>query len=309
MEPDRWLGVEVRHLAALQAVASTGSFHGAAVELGYTQSAISQQIATLERAVGATLIERPGGPRPVSLTDAGRLLLRHAEAIVARLSAAKADLAALADGTAGTLRVGTYQSVAARILPTVLRRFRQAWPAIDIQLAESNDDRELLEAVECGDLDLTFSVLPLLDGPFEALEILRDPYVLLAIPGSRIATQPSPPTLREVAGERLIGTRHCRTVEHIEAYARTKGYALDISMRSDDNGTIHAMVGAGMGAAVMPMLSVDHNDPNVVVRELRTPLPPRIIALAWHRDRVRTRAAEAFVALAQEFCDDLATAA
>ena len=70
MEPDRWLGVELRHLAALEAIATEGTFGRAAEKLGYTQSAISQQIATLERIVGEQLIERPGGPRPVSLTEA-----------------------------------------------------------------------------------------------------------------------------------------------------------------------------------------------------------------------------------------------
>ena len=95
MELDRWLGIELRHLAALKAVAEEGSFRGAAESLGYTQSAISQQIATLERLVGAKLIERPGGPRAVSLTEAGQLVLRHAEAITARLAAARADLESL----------------------------------------------------------------------------------------------------------------------------------------------------------------------------------------------------------------------
>src|SRR5215208_7063252 len=103
MEPDRLLAVELRHLLALQAIAEHRSFGRAAVALGYTQSAISQQIAALERAVGERLVERPGGPRPVSLTEAGQLLLRHAEAIVARMQAAAADLAAYSDGEAGTL--------------------------------------------------------------------------------------------------------------------------------------------------------------------------------------------------------------
>src|SRR3712207_7437198 len=91
MEPDRWFGVELRHLAALQAIAEEGSFGRAAQRLGYTQSAVSQQIATLERIVGERLLERPGGPRPVSLTEAGRRVLPHAQAIVARLDAGQAD--------------------------------------------------------------------------------------------------------------------------------------------------------------------------------------------------------------------------
>src|SRR5881392_1638575 len=123
MEPDRWLGVELRHFAALQALADEGSFGRAAGKLGYTQSAISQQIAMLERIVGERLVERPGGPRPVTMTEAGRLLLRHAESIIARLQAAQADLAALSAGEAGSLRVGTFQSVGAKVLPAVMRRF------------------------------------------------------------------------------------------------------------------------------------------------------------------------------------------
>src|SRR5258705_12106821 len=111
MERDRWLGVELRHLAALEAVGRTRSFGGAARELGYTQSAVSQQIAQLERLVGQQLVVRPGGPLPVSITDAGTLLLRHADSIVARLDAAQADMAAYAEGAAGPLRVGIYQSV------------------------------------------------------------------------------------------------------------------------------------------------------------------------------------------------------
>src|SRR4051794_36751224 len=146
-EPMAWLGVELRHLAALQALAEEHSFGRAAHRLGYTQSAISQQIATLERIVGERLVERPGGPRPVTLTEAGRLLLRHAESIMARLQAAQADLAALSAGAAGTLRVGTFQSVGAKVLPTVMRRFREGWPEVEIALHEAHSDAELATMV------------------------------------------------------------------------------------------------------------------------------------------------------------------
>src|SRR5207253_143248 len=124
---DCWPGVELRHFAALRAVAAERSFARAAKQLGYTQSAVSQQIAALERAVGARLLERPRGRNLVEPTEAGELLLRHAERIVASLRAAKADLSALAEGTTGSLRIGTFQSIGMSILPTLLSRFRTAW--------------------------------------------------------------------------------------------------------------------------------------------------------------------------------------
>src|ERR1700760_1409374 len=196
MDSDHWLGVELRHLAALQAVAEEGTFGRAATRLGYAQSAVSQQIATLERIVGNRLVERPGGSRPISLTEAGTVLLRHADGIVARLRAAQADLQALQAGTAGSLRIGTYQSVGARVLPEVMLRFSAAHPQVDVQLSES-EDGALLHQVETGDLDLTFIQLPLPDGPFEAIELLRDPHMLV-VPASSPLASGQPPSLREV---------------------------------------------------------------------------------------------------------------
>src|ERR1044071_9844697 len=155
MEPDSWLGVEVRHLAALQALAAEHSFGRAARRLGYTQSAVSQQIATLERIVGERLVERPGGPRPVSVTEAGELVLGHAESIVARLQAAQADLHALQTGEAGTLRIGVFQSAGARLLPEIMRRFTEQWPQIEVML-EEHDDEEIATAVERGEVDVGF---------------------------------------------------------------------------------------------------------------------------------------------------------
>src|SRR5438094_8574919 len=124
MSANDWLGVELRHFAALEAVARTRSFGRAARELGYTQSAVSQQIAQLERVVGQKLFHRPGGPRRVEPTEAGLLLLRHADAIVARLDAARADMAALGEGAGGTLRVGGFQRVGANPTPAAVLSFR-----------------------------------------------------------------------------------------------------------------------------------------------------------------------------------------
>jgi DNA-binding transcriptional LysR family regulator len=294
-----WLGLELRHLIALKTIAEAGTFGRAAQQLGYTQSAISQQIAMLERIVGQRLIERPGGPRPVSLTEAGEVLLRHAEAIAARLQAAQADLAALDAGDAGPLRIGTYQSVGARVLPELLRVFSAEWSQVEITLQESADDRDLIAQVERGDLDLSFVVLPIDLGPFESIELFRDPYVLVVPTGSPLAERERTPTLRELVDHPLISHRTCRTTKHVEDRLRQAGREPNIAFRSDDNGTVQGLVAAGVGIAIVPRLTVDEADPAVKVVDLGERIPPRLIGIAWHRDRRRARAAEAFVELAK----------
>jgi len=306
MEPDRWLGIELRHLAALEAVGRTRSFGGAARELGYSQSAISQQIAQLEKVVGQRLVERPGGPRPVSLTDAGTLLLRHADAVVAQLEAAQADMGALAEGAAGPLRVGIYQSVGARLLPGLLRRFSEKWPRVEIQLREEADDAELLRLVERGELDVTFGDLPLDDGPFEFVELLRDPYVLLVAADSPLAARDAAPSFRELARIPLI---EWRTRSEVEEFLRGRVPGLNVVFRTDDNGTIVGLVAEGIGSAVVPQLVVNPRNPAVAALPFGTRIPPRVIVLAWHRDRWRTASAKAFVEEAQRVAEEFSPAA
>jgi len=178
----RWLGVEMRHFAALKEVAETGSFSRAASRLGYTQSAISQQVAALERSMGSRLLERPNGTQKVTLTRAGARLLEHAEEIVARMSAAAADLDGLSDEQ--VVRVGIFQSVAVNLLPRILAELSGRAPEVEVELDERTVDADLLAAVERGDLDLTFGMLPLANGPFEPVELLHDPYVVVALADS-----------------------------------------------------------------------------------------------------------------------------
>jgi molybdate transport repressor ModE-like protein len=305
MEPDNWLGVELRHFAALEAVAREGTFGRAAQSLGYTQSAVSQQIQTLERIVGERLVERPGGPRAVSLTEAGTLLLRHAEAIVARLHAAEADMAALAEGHGGRLRVGTFQSVGARVLPAVMQRYAAAWPHVEIQLTDSPTDEDLLRMVERGELDLAFAMPPLLEGPFDALELLADPYVLLVPADHDLAARPRA-SLADVGDLTLIGNRMCRSTALAEDELAQRGVAVEVAFRSDDNGTVQGLVGAGFGVALVPLLAVDRNDERVRALELDPAIPQRRISLVWHRDRHRSPAARAFAELAAEVCAEVA---
>ncbi len=298
MEPDSWLGVEVRHFAALQALAEEGSFGRAARRLGYTQSAISQQIATLERIIGEQLVERPGGPRPVYLTEAGELLLRHADSIVARLRAAQADLQALRAGERGRLRVGTFQSVGARVLPEIMRQFTAAWPAVEVELVEM-DDEEIERALERGELDVGFVLLPVVDAPLETIELLRDPYVLVVQAGSPFAVATRAPKLKEIAVHPLVSFRSGRSIEPVEAAIHGVGVEPRFTFRSNDNPTVQGLVAAGVASAILPRLTVDVADRRVVVRELGDAVPPRIIAIARHRDRYHSPAARAFVETAR----------
>jgi DNA-binding transcriptional LysR family regulator len=298
MEPDRWLGVELRHLAALEALASEGTFGRAAEKLGYTQSAVSQQIATLERIVGERLVERPGGPRPVTLTEAGRILLRHAESIVARLQAAQADLAAFSSGEAGSLHVGTFQSVGAKILPEVMRRFRSAWPGVEIELQESHLDTDLCDGVERGDLDLAFVQLPIDNPSLETLELLRDDYVLVTAADSPLAAGKRPPSLREIGEQPLIGYRTCRATELVVDQIRTTGIEPHFVFRSNENGVVQGLAATGVGVALVPRLAVDENDDSVRIVGLGPKIAPRIVGIARHRDRYHSAAARAFVSTA-----------
>jgi molybdate transport repressor ModE-like protein len=299
---NKWQGVEFRHLEVLQAIAERGTFWAAADLLDCSPSAVSQQVAALERLVGQRLVERSPGRRRVLVTEAGQLLVRHAEAIVARLRAAEADLSALASGAAGTLRVGTYQSVGARILPAVLREFAGGWPGIQVRLTEGAvDDEALLRMVERGELDLTFAALPLQDGPFEAAALLEDPCVLVV---PRDAPLVSTPSHEQWAGLDLIGFCRGRLITAAEERLRRMGVEPQIVFRTDDNGTMQRLVAAGFGAALAPRLTVDEADPTIRVVPLDG-FPSRLIGLAWHRDRLRSPALEGFVERARAVCAGL----
>lgn len=302
MEHDRWLGIELRHLAALEAIAHERSFHAAAGRLGYSQSAVSQQIATLERIIGGRLIERPGGPRTVFLTELGKRVLAHAEAITARLYAARADTEAMLSGESGTLRVGTYQSVSERILPPLLSRYRTSRPQVRVSLLESESDDELLTGVERGELDLCFALLPLPTGPFGHVVLMHDPWMLLAPADHPLAARSTPISLAETASLPLIGARLHRCRMDIDAHFRGGGLNPDYVYRTDENGTVHELVAAGLGIGIVPELTVNPRDERVTTVPLDPQVRPRTIVLAWHQDRYQPPAAAAFIEHATTLC-------
>jgi DNA-binding transcriptional LysR family regulator len=302
---DSWAGVELRHLAALEAIAAERSFRGAADRLGYVQSAVSQQLAVLERIVGARLVERASGARSVALTPSGALLLHHAGAIIARVQAAKADLDGLSAGHSGTVRIGAFQSVVARVLPPVLERFAAACPSVEVTCGEWPTDTPIFELVADGALDLGFGELPLEPGPFASCELLRMPAALLVAADSPLARREEPPTLAEIARLPHIGRQTGRTALRGEERLRSLRGTLDVVFRSDLNGTTCELVAAGRGVALVWPLCVDPSDERIALIDLGEQLEPLRLGLFWHRERLLTPAAEELGEIARAVCADM----
>jgi DNA-binding transcriptional LysR family regulator len=299
MAANSWLRLELRYLAALEAIAATGSFGGAADELGYTQSAVSQQIAALERLIGQALIDRPGGRRPVGLTQAGSLLLEHAEAALARLRMAQAQLEALGQGEAGTLRVGTFQSVGIRVLPGVAARVAETHPDLRLEIHEAGCDLDLLDRVQHGDLDVTFCILPARAGPLATEELMEDPYRLL-VPADSPLLEAGEVPLDALGSLPMIGYRGCRTEERVFSYLRGLGIDPNRVAYAGDNAIIQAMVAAGRGVALLTRLSIDETDPHTVALKLGDWVPARRVGLGWHPEQESAPALQAFIATVRE---------
>jgi DNA-binding transcriptional LysR family regulator len=302
----QWLGVELRHLAALQAIDAERSFRGAADRLGYVQSAVSQQLASLERLVGARLVERTRGHAGVELTEAGTLLLHHAGQILAMLSAARADLETLTSTAQSRLRVGTFESVGTHVIPRVLMDLATSHPGLTVETTEAPNDDGLFAAVARGDLDCAFAELPLNPGPFDVAELMSDPSVLLVAASSPLAQQPHPPTLKDIARLPLATPQNWRMTDLINQHFRNAGLGATYPLEIASNTAIQALVSTGLAAALMPRLAVDPNFPQTRVIELDGLFPARTLVLYWHRDRVYGSALAAFVAAAHKTCLELA---
>jgi DNA-binding transcriptional LysR family regulator len=262
-------------------VEAAGSFSGAARELGYTQSAISLQIAQLERIAGSRLVQRRGGRHPVTLTRAGQRLIRHSRAVLDQIRAADADLAALAAGEAGTISLGTFQSVSARLLPASLRRLGETHPLVDVQLNEAPYEQQpaLLAA---GQTDLAFVLLPV-DGPFETRELMHDPFLFISPAHPPKEANNRLPPLAQLARRPLISWQSGPLT--VEALLRAHGHEPHVVFRSDDRATVQNLVAEGLGAAVLPRIALQLPDPRIVAIDASRHIPPRRIGLAWHRDR------------------------
>ncbi|MGW4427272.1 LysR family transcriptional regulator [Streptomyces tendae] len=258
--------IEARHLRVLRAVASTGSFSAAGRELGCTQPAVSQQMKALESSVGTPLLVRTG--REMRLTQAGEALVRHAAGIIAGLTAAEEEVAAIAGLRAGRVRLVSFPSGSSTLVPTALAALRAAHPGTRVFLeeAEPPNSVELLREGDC-DVALAFRY----EGAAGAEEwddlvvrpLLTDRLVALVPDAHRLARTEGSVAIGELARESWIaGCPRCRgqLVEVCEG----AGFSPRIDFATDDYPAVVGLVGAGLGVAVLPQLAVESVRPRGV---------------------------------------------
>src|SRR5690242_16432903 len=277
--------LDSRRLRVLCEVARQGSFSAAAAALGYTQPAVSRQIATLEAEVGAVLVRRV--PAGAVLTDAGRLLVERGEAILARLADAETELRALAGLEGGTLKLATFASAAASVVPIAVARFRERYPAIELSIT-MGDPEESVPRLRAGELDLVLSHAPLetvgeagvLDmtafADLEPVHLFDDPMYVAMPAGHRFAEVPRL-RLADLAEEwwMLATTNSCPDARLFLRACHAAGFEPRLAFQNDDYSAILGFGAAGVGLALIPdMISRGGRD-NVVIRTLEPPPPPR----------------------------------
>jgi molybdate transport repressor ModE-like protein len=302
VDPGSWQGVEFRHLAALESIATEGSFSAAAAKTGYSQSAISGQIATLERLIGVRLVRRIRGSRKVTLTLEGERLLEHARAINARLSAARADIEQLEQNGTQSLRIGTFQSVSQTLLPDVVRGLTAA--GTSLTLREDKEVEHYAEMLRSGELDVAFVLLPVDDGEVEAIELLRDPWVLVVRTDHPLVWKQRPATADDLSNLPLITFEQLPAQRLIEGSLRAAGAHVRVVTRMGDSASVLSMVSAGLGCGLVPRLAVEAEAGAARLNGLRfLPLddqPPRLIGLAWNRQRAADEQIRRVVELAAD---------
>ncbi|WP_026851859.1 LysR family transcriptional regulator [Glaciibacter superstes] len=292
--------IELRLLAAMNAVSEEGSFGRAAARLGYTQSTVSQQIAALERAVGGAVFDRPGGPKPVRITPlgsvvlgAGRELLANAEELSDAVDRFKAG--------DGRIDIGTFQSVSNVILPSVVHRLRDEFPNCDIRLSEEEPDQP-----QIGDLDLLFYDGPI-DGDVERVKLLDDPYLLVAVAGAFPAGAVA---LEQLDNEPMVAWPLTCDQPGMEQALARGGARPQVVFRTAINDTLLSMVRAGLGSAVLPWLAIRAadvpSDGLLRIHELRPSVPPREIYLHWRARRTHSPLARRAIEIAVEVATELA---
>jgi DNA-binding transcriptional LysR family regulator len=293
--------LDVRRMRVLREVARRGSFSAAADALSFTQSAVSQQIAALEREAGAVLVQR--NARGVKLTDAGEAVVRHTEAILARLAEAESELEAIAGLRGGRLRMASFESAGATLMPLAIAAFRERHPAVELSLTilEPEDSIPQLRAGEL-DLAITFDV-PGGQGLQEGLDhthLLEDP-MYLVLPEDHPLSRRRSIRLADLAADAWIGgPPDCECNRLIYRACGAAGYDPRIAFETDDYQAVQGFVAAGVGVSLIAELGLTSVRDDIVVRDLGRETPVRRIHATTLAEGYRSPATQAMLGILRE---------
>lgn len=291
--------LDVRRMQVLRAVVTSGSVTAAAANLGYTPSAVSQQIGVLEKEAGIALLERFGrGVRP---TAAGRLLTEHAAVIGRQVAEAETALADLRAGRTGRIAVRYFATAGADLVAPALARFRTEHPGVrvDLRIADAAPLDE--------EADLTLVVRPRGGGPDSAgdglrlVHLLDDPYRAVLPKGHPLAERRTAVELAELAGEPWVGSeRPGPCLDAVLDACAAAGFSPDIAVECEEYATAQGFVAAGLGISLVPLMGLGSRHPNVVVRKVRGPEPVRSIHAAVRESSLSLPAVRGLLTALQE---------
>ncbi|GAA2603676.1 LysR family transcriptional regulator [Streptomyces axinellae] len=306
--------MNVRRLLLLAEAAERGSLTAAARAMDMTTSAASQQMSLLEREAGQPLLERL--PRGVRTTPAGAALVARGQAIRRELRAVQGDLDAFANLDRGTLRLGSFPTASASLLPLALTRFRQRHPQVQT-VVRAGVLTQLCEMLHSGEVELAllwdYQWNRVEQDAFEVTHLLDDPTVLVVPADSELADKDGQEDIQlgELAGhEWIIRADNHPVADVLRRSCHRAGFTPRIAYESHDYQEAQAMVAAGLGIAIAPRLALtSHRDDVRLVRfGTDTPAPVRRILLARSRTRAATPTAPVMTRLLREAAARLAAA-
>jgi DNA-binding transcriptional LysR family regulator len=303
--------LDVKRLRILREVSQRGSFSAAADSLYLSQSAVSQQIATLEREVGMTLLDRTReGPK---LTDAGAVLVAHADAAIARLDEAERELAAIAGLEGGELRLASFPSASATLLTEAVARFHARYPKVRLRVidAEPEDSLPRLRAGEL-DLALSFDYRSVPEDEERDLDrelVLRESMYLALPKDHPLAKRKVVPLAALEDEEWLVGSKPSTCGAAVVTICREAGFEPRIGFETDDYHVMQGFIAAGLGATLLPDLALSTLRPDVVVRPTDPPATERRVWATTRAQGARSPATDAMVAILVEVGEGFAAGA
>ena len=303
--------LDIRRMRVLREVARRGSMSAAADALNYTPSAVSQQVATLEREIGVALVER--GPRSIMLTDAGRALADHAEIILARLEIAETEVREIAGLRGGRLRLATFRTAGETIMARAITAFHTQHPEVELRLVEGEPE-DYLPLIKSGEIDLgldfEYDHLPRVRVESSEEQLLMEDEIGIALPARHRLAEQEAIELDELAGEAWIGSTP-RSSAHgfTERLCAGAGFEAQVKFETDDYHVAEALVATGVGIAFLPRMAVATAHPDIVVRPVAPTPPMRRIFAVFRAGGLRSPTTSAMVTLLQEISAEAAGAA